>query len=316
MFTYTLVAGTGSTDNASFNISGSSLRITNSPDYETKNSYSVRVRSTDQGSLYYEKAVAITINDLNEAPTNITLSTSSINENVAANSIVGTLSSVDPDAGNTFTYILVAGTGSIDNASFNISGNSLRITSSPDYETKNSYSIRVRTADQGSLTIEKAFTITIIDLIENVESVVTTQAVTNISGTGATGNGNITSLGVPNPIQYGVVWSIATNPTIALPTKTEQGAIAVTGAFTSTITGLSDNTQYYVRAYATNAAGTAYGNEVTFTTLLTDVVNLALTNVKIYPNPATEAVNIYTGNDSDSGFYTLLSYPAEPLQME
>ena len=165
-FTYTLVTGTGSTDNASFNISGSSLRITSSPDFETKSSYSVRVRTTDQGGLTYEKAFTITINDLNEAPTDITLSASSINENVAANSTVGTLSSTDPDAGNTFTYTLVTGTGSTDNASFNISGSSLRITSSPDFETKSSYSVRVRTTDQGGLTYEKAFTITINNLNE------------------------------------------------------------------------------------------------------------------------------------------------------
>ncbi|MDP4238811.1 MAG: FG-GAP-like repeat-containing protein, partial [Bacteroidota bacterium] len=96
-FTYTLVAGTGSTDNASFNINGNSLQITNSPDYETNNSYSVRVRTTDQGGLFFEKALTITINDVNETPTDIALSASSINENVAANSAVGTLSSTDPD---------------------------------------------------------------------------------------------------------------------------------------------------------------------------------------------------------------------------
>ena len=165
-FTYTLVAGTGSTDNASFNISGNSLRITNSPDFETKSSYSVRVRTTDQGSLMYEKAFTITINDAAEAPADISLSASSLNENVAANTTVGTLSSTDQDAGNTFTYTLVAGTGSTDNASFNISGSSLRITNSPDYETKNSYSVRVRTTDQGNLTYEEAFTITISNVNE------------------------------------------------------------------------------------------------------------------------------------------------------
>ncbi|MBL7968240.1 MAG: hypothetical protein JNK09_14655, partial [Prolixibacteraceae bacterium] len=90
---------------------------------------------------------------------------------------------------------------------------------------------------------------------------VTTQAVSSISTTTATGNGNITDLGVPNPTQYGVVWSTSTNPTVALTTKTAQGAIAATGAFTSSITGLSANTTYYVKAYATNTAGTSYGSE-------------------------------------------------------
>jgi gliding motility-associated-like protein len=165
-FTYTLVSGTGSTDNAAFNISGDNLRITASPDFETKNSYSIRVRTTDQGGLFFEKEFTITVNDLNEAPTNLALSTNSVNENVAANTTVGTLSSTDEDASNTFTYTLVSGTGSTDNAAFNISGNNLRITASPDFEAKNSYSIRVRTSDQGGLSFEKAFAVTVVDLNE------------------------------------------------------------------------------------------------------------------------------------------------------
>ncbi len=265
-FTYTLVTGDGSTDNASFNISGSSLRITNSPDFETKSSYSVRVRTTDQGNLTFEKAFIITINDVNETPTDIALSASAINENVVANSAVGTLSSTDPDAANTFTYTLVAGTDDTDNAAFDIDGSNLRIIASPDFEAKNSYKVRVRSTDQGGLLYtEKAFTITINDVIGDAPTL-TTQAVTNIGLITATGNGTITSLGIPNPTQYGVVWSTATNPTVALSTKTTIGAGATIGAFTSNMTGLTANTLYYVKAYATNNAGTNYGNEVTFTT--------------------------------------------------
>lgn len=93
---------------------------------------------------------------------------------------------------------------------------------------------------------------------------VTTQAVSSITSTTATGNGNITSLGAPNPTQYGVVWNTTGTPTTA-DAKTTQGAASATGTFTSSITGLSANTTYYVRAYATNTAGTSYGSEVTFT---------------------------------------------------
>ena len=96
----------------------------------------------------------------------------------------------------------------------------------------------------------------------------TTQDVTSIGTTTATGNGNITGLGVPNPTQYGVVWSTLTNPTVALTTKTTQGAATAIGAFTSAITGLSSLTLYYLKAYATNGTGTYYGNEVSFTTLI------------------------------------------------
>ncbi len=105
------------------------------------------------------------------------------------------------------------------------------------------------------------------DFATNTVPTATTQAVTSISATTATGNGCITSLGVPNPTQYGVVWSTSSNPTVALDTKTVQGAASATGAFTSSITSLTPSTTYFVKAYATNSEGTVYGSEVSFTTL-------------------------------------------------
>ena len=103
---------------------------------------------------------------------------------------------------------------------------------------------------------------------------VTTEAVSTITTTTATGNGTLTNLGDVNPTQYGVVWSTTTNPDITLSTKTTQGATSTTGAFTSSITGLAPNTQYYVKAYATNSVGINYGNELTFTTSTDPNVNI------------------------------------------
>jgi len=94
---------------------------------------------------------------------------------------------------------------------------------------------------------------------------VTTQAVTHIGETTATGNGNVTDLGAPDPTQHGVCWNTTGSPTTA-DSKTEEGAAHATGAFTSSMTGLSPDTTYHVRAYATDAVGTSYGNEVSFTT--------------------------------------------------
>jgi hypothetical protein len=165
-FTYSLVSGTGDTDNAAFNISGNQLRAAASLDFETKSSYSIRVRSTDQGSLTVDKVFVITVTNVNEAPTNIALSTTSIAENAGANAVVGTLSTTDPDSGNSFTYTLVSGTGDTDNSAFNISGNQLRANASLNFEAKSSYSIRVRSTDQGSLTVDKVFTITVTNVNE------------------------------------------------------------------------------------------------------------------------------------------------------
>ena len=97
--------------------------------------------------------------------TGIYLNSNTIEENKSIGAQVGVLSITDPDASNTFTYSLVSGDGSTDNASFSI-GTAFDPTiavlysaASFDFKTKNSYSIRVRAKDQGDLTFEKQFII-------------------------------------------------------------------------------------------------------------------------------------------------------------
>ena len=92
---------------------------------------------------------------------------------------------------------------------------------------------------------------------------VTTTAISLITTTNASTGGNVTSDGGYSVTARGVCWSTSVNPTIT-NSKTTDGA--GTGSFTSSITGLSPNTTYYVRAYATNSSGTAYGYNQSFTT--------------------------------------------------
>lgn len=158
-FTYSLVAGTGDTDNTAFTIDSNNLKINSSPDFETKSSYNIRVKTTDNGGLSFEKSLIITVNDLNEAPTDLSLGVTTVDENVPANTIIGTFSSTDQDANNTFTYSLLTGIGDTDNAAFTINGDKLQINSSPNFEIKSSYSIRVKTTDQSGLSFEKALNI-------------------------------------------------------------------------------------------------------------------------------------------------------------
>ncbi|MBL7886690.1 MAG: hypothetical protein JNJ52_08080 [Flavobacterium sp.] len=91
---------------------------------------------------------------------------------------------------------------------------------------------------------------------------VTTSAITNITGGTADGGGTVTNDGGAAVTQKGLCWSTSPNPTIA-DSFTNNGF--GTGTFTSIMYGLVPNTTYYVRAYATNVAGTAYGNQQTFT---------------------------------------------------
>ena len=102
----------------------------------------------------------------NSAPTDIGLTATSIEENDAVDAVLGTLSTTDSDVGDTFTYSLVTGPGDTDNASFNVSGASLRTSVAFDFETKSSYSVRVRTTDSGGATFEKTFTIAVTDVLE------------------------------------------------------------------------------------------------------------------------------------------------------
>jgi len=92
-----------------------------------------------------------------------------------------------------------------------------------------------------------------------------TAAVSNIATTTATSGGTITTDGGAPVSAKGVVWSTSTNPTVDLATKTNEGPGAV--SFTSSLVGLAPNVKYFVRAYATNANGTSYGQEISFTTL-------------------------------------------------
>ena len=162
-FIYTLVSGTGSTDNGSFQIDADRLEGAVVFDFETDSSYDVRVRTTDAGGLFTEQPFTITIIDRNDDPTDITLSSSTIQENQPASTSVATLSTTDQDSGDTFTYSLVSGSGSTDNAAFLIDGDVLRAVASFDFETKSSYTVRIRSTDSGTGFFEKSFTITIVD---------------------------------------------------------------------------------------------------------------------------------------------------------
>ncbi|EFM10886.1 S-layer domain protein [Paenibacillus curdlanolyticus YK9] len=123
----------------------------------------------------------------NSAPTDIALSNANVNENQASGTAVGDLSATDVDAGETFTYSLVAGAGSTDNASFTITGNQLKTAAVFDKEAKSSYSVRVRVTDSASNTYEKPFTVTVNDVNEAPSGTISING-----GAAATNSQNVT----------------------------------------------------------------------------------------------------------------------------
>lgn len=117
----------------------------------------------------------------------------------------------------------------------------------------------------------------------------TTTPVTSIQKTSASSGGNITYEGGTPVKARGVCWNVGPNPVISdYVTSSGTGA----GSFISTMTGLNPGTTYYVRAYATNDGGTAYGNEYSFTTQ---------TDTPVAPTVTTAAVSAVTDNSAMCG---------------
>ncbi len=189
-YTYSLIAGTGDTDNALFTVVDNSLQINNSPNFESKSIYNIRVASTDLSGFIFEKDLVINVNDLNEKPTDLIFNAISDDDDDDDDDdedddggdgdddgdddddkkIIGIFSTIDPDKNDKHTYSLVAGTGDTD--AFIIEGDSLKIKSEA---TKSSYNIRVRTTDLGGLSFDKDLAV-------------------NIDGFGSTTNTQITTI--------------------------------------------------------------------------------------------------------------------------
>ncbi|WP_235111743.1 putative Ig domain-containing protein [Acaryochloris sp. 'Moss Beach'] len=163
-FTYSLIPGSGDTDNAAFSIVGDQLQINAAPDFETQDSYSIRVQSSDQGGLSVEKVFTVSITDINEQPTQIALSQATVAEQQSTGTVIGQLTSLDPDGGDTHAYELV------DDAQgrFQIVGDHLQVADGTliDFETATEYNLTVRSTDVGGLSHTQAFTITVTDINE------------------------------------------------------------------------------------------------------------------------------------------------------
>ena len=168
---------------------------------------------------------------------------------------------------NTYTVNVTNGNGSlatITDASHNILG---RATVS-----NNTATITIN----GTLTAGQTLTLCVFgyNKVTDIQEItvanpavaptVATIAISEIDKTTATGGGNVTADGGAEVTARGICWSTSQNPTISGSYTTDGTG---TGSFTSAMTGLTAGTTYYVRAYATNSAGTAYGEEVSFTTL-------------------------------------------------
>jgi ribosomal protein L27 len=174
--TYSL--GTGN-DETLFNITAGVVTFKTSPDFEVKSSYVIQVKAND-GLNTASQTVTITITNVNEAPTSLLLSEASLEENNAEGAEIGQFTTIDADNDDSYIYALVAGAGDAGNASFEIVNTQIVAKEVFDFESKASYSVRVKTTDAMGLAYEQAF---VIQITNQAEAIIRIEDVTSAENT-------------------------------------------------------------------------------------------------------------------------------------
>ncbi len=304
--TYSLVAGSGDTDNSSFTISGNQLRTAAVLNAATKSSYAIRVRATDSSGKTFEKALTISVSVANQAPTDLALSASSIAESQTTGAVVGTFTTTDPNSGNTFTYTLVTGAGSTDNASFSINNNQLVLNTALNFENKSSYAIRVRTTDNGGATFEKTLTIAVTNV--NEAPTLIASSGTNVPASAAVGT-TIGTLSTTDPDSG----DTHTYTLVSGTGSTDNAKFTITGNQLKTAAAFTGQTSYSIRVRATDAAGLTFEQVITgsVTSGNTAPIDIALSSTSLAENVAagTTVGNLSSSdpNSSDTHTYTLVA---------
>lgn len=233
----------------------------------------------------------------NLAPTSVTLSANTIAENAASNILVGNFTTTDPNLADTHTYSLVAGSGSTNNSSFTISGNTLRSAAGFALDGTANYTIRVRTTDNGGLSFEAPLTISVTNVAPTVTAA--NASVTGLEGTAIANSGTygdiaadtvtITS-SVGTAINNGNgTWSWSITPTDNVPATT----VTITardedgGSRTVTFTYTATNAAPLVSANNATVSGnegTAVANSGTYSDVSGDTVTLSASSGTVTKN--------------------------------
>ena len=242
--------------------------------------YYVRAYATNsEGTAYGEEISFTTLEEhIVVEPTVVTVSVSEVTETTAV-----TGGNVTSDGGGEVSARGVCWSTSQDptvegSHTTDGTGTGEFVSNLTDLNDNTTYYVRAYATNEQGTSYGEQMSFTTVKHIDLPE--VTTVEPTEIAITSAKTGGNVTSDGGSEVTAKGVCWSTSQNPTLSDSFSTDGIGL---GEYLSIINGLTINTTYYVRAYATNEAGTAYGEEFSFTTLcdLPTVITTAITNVEI-----------------------------------
>jgi hypothetical protein len=280
------------------------------------------VNATDEFTWYYAAGELANLDDIiNEVATasgavqNISYTsavlnaTTSVNSNgywmvVPRNSTAPTAAQIKAGTNYGAVTVVSSGSGAMTanvQRAFNLTG----LTAGTNYDV---YFVSQDASNAYSTVTSVQFT-----TLAYAAPTVSTNAVSGISENAASSGGNVTVDGGQSVTARGVCWSTSPNPTIA-SNKTINGSGL--GNFSSSLSGLITGTTYYVRAYATNSVGTAYGNQVSFTTSA-DVTPpvVSAQNVTVQLNSAGQASIVTAGFNSTFFTETFNSEPGVPTSL-
>ncbi|MEB3831702.1 beta strand repeat-containing protein [Phormidium sp. CCY1219] len=295
-----------------FAIDGDRLVVGNGAllDFESAASHNIIVQTTDGGGQTFDKVVTIELTNVNEAPTDIALSQTSVDEHSANGTDVATLSTRDPDAGDTHSYSLLDTAG----GRFAIEGDRLQVTDGSllDFEEITSHQITVQVTDAQGLTFEKDLTLTVNDTPE--------PPVLDLDGTADEpgGDRNFSTNFTGNSGAVAILDAVALS-------LSDVDSTEMTGA-TVTITNLLDGANEVLSATTVGNIAASYSNGV-LTLSGTDTLanyqqvlrSLTYNNTAASPNPLARTIEftVTDGSTSSSVATTTLNIgPNTPPELD
>jgi hypothetical protein len=287
-------------------LGGGIVKYTPAADYNGPDSFTYTVTDTGAPPASAITTGSVTINPVNDGPTDIALSNASIAENSPPGTAIGLLSTADVDLGDSHVYTLPAGV--LDNNKFVISGNTLKAAGPFDFETKSSYKVRVVATDSGGESTFKVFTIA----VTNVNEAPTDVALDNASIPENSAAGTVVgSLSATDP-DAGDTHAFTL---VSGAGDADNGLFEIAGNALKAKQpfDFEAKASYSVRVRATDAGGQPY--EEVLTISITNVneapTDIALDNASVPENsPNGTTVGKLTTTDPDTGdtfAYTLLN---------